>query len=112
VLSHAETNRLRDRFAAADVATPNPEVTFPERYIGACKTRRPECGWQLYDAVGVKKGDRVASAQQMMENFRFFGAPNVAFVTSPAALGAYGILDCGAFVTGFMLAAQALGSIA
>ena len=56
VLSHAETNRLRDRFAAADVATPNPEVTFPERYIGAYKTRRSECGWQLYDAVGVKKG--------------------------------------------------------
>lgn len=57
----------------------------------------------------MKKGDRVASAQQMMENFRFFGAPHVAFVTSPVALGAYGILDCGAFVTGFMLAAQALG---
>ena len=45
----------------------------------------------------------------MLENFRFFGAPHVAFVTSPAALGAYGILDCGAFITGFMLAAQALG---
>ena len=94
------------------MATPNPDVTFPERYIGAYKTRRSECGWQLYDAVGVKKGDRVASAQQMMENFRFFGAPHVTFVTSPVALGAYGILDCGAFVTGFMLAAQALGSIA
>ena len=71
--------------------------------------RRSECGWQLYDAVGVEKGDRVASEQQTMENYRFFGAPHVAFVTSPAALGAYGILDCGAFVTGFMLAAQALG---
>ena len=45
----------------------------------------------------------------MLENFRFFGALHVAFVTSPAALGAYGILDCGAFITGFMLAAQALG---
>ncbi|MFB0941173.1 MAG: nitroreductase family protein, partial [Paracoccaceae bacterium] len=109
VLSHAETNRLRDRFAAVDAATPNPDVTFPERYVGAYKMRRSECGWQLYDAVGVEKGDRVASEQQTMENYRFFGAPHVAFVTSPAALGAYGILDCGAFVTGFMLAAQALG---
>jgi nitroreductase len=109
VLSHAETNRLRDRFAAVDAATPNPDVTFPERYVGAYKMRRSECGWQLYDAVGVEKGDRVASEQQTMENYRFFGAPHVAFVTSPAALGAYGVLDCGAFVIGFMLAAQALG---
>ena len=109
VLSHAETNRLRDRFAAVDAAPPNPDVTFPERYVGAYKMRRSECGWQLCDAVGVEKGDRVASEQQTMENYRFFGAPHVAFVTSPAALGAYGILDCGAFVTGFMLAAQALG---
>ena len=47
VLSHAETNRLRDRFAAVDAATPNPDVTFPERYVGAYKMRRSECGWQL-----------------------------------------------------------------
>ena len=45
----------------------------------------------------------------MLKNFRFFGALHVAFVTSPVALDTYGILDCGAFVTGFMQAAQALG---
>ena len=108
-LSHAETNRLRDQLMAAGAVAVIPDVTFPERYVGAYKTRRSECGWQLYDAVGVQRGDRIASQQQMLENFQFFGAPHVAFVTSPAALGAYGILDCGAFITGFMLAAQALG---
>ena len=44
-----------------------------------------------------------------MQNFRFFGAPHLALVTSPVELGPYGVLDCGAFITGFMVAAQALG---
>ena len=44
----------------------------------------------------------------MMENFRFFGAPHMALITTEADLGAYGLLDCGAFVTAFTLAAQAL----
>jgi nitroreductase len=45
----------------------------------------------------------------MMENFRFFGAPHIALVKTEADLGPYGLLDCGAFVTAFTLAAEALG---
>jgi nitroreductase len=44
-----------------------------------------------------------------MENFRFFGAPHVALITSPAELGAYGAVDCGGYVSVFLLAAQSLG---
>src|SRR5690606_21419224 len=46
---------------------------------------------------------------QALENFRFFGAPHVAIVTTDAALGVYGALDCGAYVGNFMLAAWSLG---
>ena len=111
VLSAGQTNRLREAlFDAASASVPmSPDVGFPERYQGTYKERRSDCGWQLYDAVGVAKGDRTASGLQMRENFRFFGAPHLALVTSPVELGAYGLLDCGAFVTGFMVAAQALG---
>lgn len=87
----------------------NADVAVPKGYSGELKDRRSICGWQLYDAVGVQKGDRAASGAQMMENYRFFGAPHVAVITSPVELGAYGLLDCGAFVTAFMLAAEALG---
>jgi nitroreductase len=45
----------------------------------------------------------------MLENFRFFGAPHVAIVTTDEALGVYGAVDCGAYVANFMLAARALG---
>jgi nitroreductase len=45
----------------------------------------------------------------MLENYRFFGAPQAVVITTPKELGAYGILDCGAFVTAFMMAAEAKG---
>ena len=44
-----------------------------------------------------------------MENYRLFGAPHVAIVTSPSELGTYGAMDTGGFVTAFCLAAQAYG---
>jgi len=44
-----------------------------------------------------------------LENYRFFGAPHVAIVTTEASLGVYGALDCGAYAANFMLAAQSLG---
>lgn len=43
----------------------------------------------------------------MMENFRFFGAPHVAVLTSEAELGPYGLVDCGGFLTALTLAAAA-----
>ena len=59
--------------------------------------------------MGVEKGDRVGSAKQSAENFRLFGAPHVAIVTSERDLGPYGAMDCGGFITAFTLAAEALG---
>ena len=102
------------RFATAlhdhvGTARHESDIPFPERYEGVYKTRRSICGWQLYDAVGVERGDRGASAAQMRENFRLFGAPNFLLITTPKALGAYGALDCGAYVTALCLALQARG---
>jgi len=39
----------------------------------------------------------------------FFGAPHVAIIHTDEPLGIYGAIDCGAYVSNFMLAAQALG---
>jgi nitroreductase len=44
-----------------------------------------------------------------MENFNLFGAPHAAIIHTDEALGVYGAVDCGGYVTSFMLAAQALG---
>jgi nitroreductase len=110
-----ETERLRQAlYPHASEAAHASDIPFPEAYEGPYKDRRRECGWQLYDAVGVQKGDREASGRQMMENFRLFGAPHFLLITTPKKLGAYGILDCGAFVTAVTLGLQArgIGSVA
>ncbi|MCB1333694.1 MAG: nitroreductase [Roseivivax sp.] len=105
-----ETERLRGAlYAHALSAGHQSDVPFPAAYEGIYKDRRRVCGWQLYDAVGVEKGDRAGSGRQMMENFRLFGAPHFLLVTTPRALGAYGILDCGAYVTALTLALQERG---
>jgi nitroreductase len=85
------------------------DFPFPAAYSGVYGQRRKEVGWQLYEAVGVVRGDRDGSAMQMLRNFEFFGAPHVAIVTTDADLGVYGAIDCGLYVNSFMLAAEALG---
>lgn len=87
----------------------NPDFAFPAQYRGIYQDRRRECGWALYASVGIEKGDRAGSARQALENFRFFGAPHAAIVTTDAALGVYGAIDCGAYVSNFMLAATSFG---
>ena len=108
--SGAAADRLRERLLAAAQASPAaPEYPFPREYRGVYLERRRECGFQLYEAVGVARGDRAASAKQGLENFRLFGAPHALVVTTDEALGIYGVLDCGAWVSNFMLAARAAG---
>ena len=104
-----ETDHLRNALTEhAKTAPATPDIPFPKQYTGLYKQRRSDCGWALYAAVGVQKGDRDASTKQSLQNFALFGAPHFALITTEADLGAYGVLDCGAFVTTFTLAAQAL----
>lgn len=99
--------RLR-RDIMADTSA-GSDLPFPAGYTGVHAERRREVGWQLYEAVGVAKGDRDASAREMLRNFEFFGAPHVAIVSAPGPLGVYAAIDCGLFVQSFLLAAQARG---
>jgi len=86
-----------------------PDFPFPQAYLGAYRDRRKVCGVQLYEALGIGKNDRKASTDQALENFRMFGAPHVAIVTTDEALGVYGAIDCGVYVATFMYAAKSLG---
>lgn len=110
VTSKLQTERLRLALGeAAESDMMQPDLPFPARYAGVFDQRRKECGWQLYESVGIQRGDRQASAIQSRKNFDFFGAPHVAIVTTEEDLGVYGVLDCGAFVSVFMLVARSLG---
>ncbi|MGJ9411851.1 nitroreductase [Aeromicrobium sp. CF4.19] len=107
VTSGEATVRLKEAMAADERF--GPDIDFPASYDGVYAERRRESGWQLYEAVGVAKGDRAGSAAQTMRNFEFFGAPHVAIISTTASLGPYGLVDCGLYVQTFLLSAQALG---
>lgn len=111
VASGHTLQQLRQALQAAIAAgTPStPDLPWPREYRGVYQERRRECGWGLYEALGIAKGDREASARQAAQNFTMFGAPHVAIVSSDEALGVYGAVDCGAYVSSFMLAAHSLG---
>ena len=111
VVSGAAIERFRvalHTHAAQGVPT-NPDFPFPLRYEGIYRERRKVCGVQLYQALAIGREDKSAAAQQSLENFRFFGAPHVALITTEDELGVYGAVDCGLYVSNFMLAAQNLG---
>jgi nitroreductase len=95
--------------AASSRAPDDGDFPFPREYRGVYLERRRESGFQLYNTLGIPRGDKVAYAKQALENFNFFGAPHVAIIHTDEALGVYGAIDCGAYVSNFMLATQALG---
>ena len=95
--------------AASSGAASSGDFPFPREYRGVYLDRRRESGFRLYDTLGIAKGDKAAYAKQAMENFNLFGAPHAAIIHTDEALGVYGAVDCGGYVTSFMLAAQALG---
>ncbi len=94
---------------AASGAPEDGDFPFPREYLGVYLERRRESGFQLYNTLGIARGDKAAYAKQALENYNFFGAPHVAIIHTDEALGVYGAIDCGAYVGNFMLAAQALG---
>ena len=112
IASGAATDKFREALLAhvqKPETKPDPDIPFPREYRGIYLDRRRECGFQLYESVGIARGDRIASGRQGLENFRFFGAPHVAIITTEEPLGVYGAVDCGAYVANFMLAAQSFG---
>jgi nitroreductase len=111
ITSGAATQKFREAMiqAASSGRPTNADFPFPREYHGVYLKRRRESGFQLYNSLGIARGDKPAYARQALENFNFFGAPHVAIVHTDEALGVYGAIDCGGYVTSFMLAAQALG---
>jgi nitroreductase len=111
IASGEAKERFRKEIYAAAIsgAEQGHDFTPPREYLGVYLDRRRESGFQLYNTLGIPRGDKIAYAKQALENYNFFGAPHVAIIHTDEPLGIYGAIDCGAYVGNFMLAAQALG---
>src|SRR3982074_1585068 len=81
---------------AASGAEDGHDFPPPREYLGVYLERRRESGFQLYNTIGIVRGDKAAYAKQALENYNFFGAPHVAIIHTDEPLGVYGAIDCGA----------------
>ncbi len=108
VTSGAGTERFRQALVEkAECETSQPDLPFPREYSEIYKERRRAAALRLFTSVGAST--RSKSLRQTAENFRFYGAPHIAIVTTDQDLGVYGAIDCGAYIANFMLAAKSLG---
>ncbi|MEM9029571.1 MAG: nitroreductase [Pseudomonadota bacterium] len=76
-----------------------------EPYLG----RRRATGWGLYGLLGISKGDRDGSLEQMVRNYRFFDAPVGLIVSMERDMGRGAWLDMGCFIQTVLLAARGHG---
>jgi nitroreductase len=111
LVTGAGTDRFRRALSAhaASGAEHRRDIPGPREYAGIYLERRRACGFGLYAAVGVERGDKAGYIRQTSRNFVFFDAPHVAVVTCEEALGPYSAVDTGGYVANFMTAAQSLG---
>jgi nitroreductase len=113
IITEGEATRrfAHDLYAHAQKDPMGLDFDFPPppAYRGVYDERRKECGIQLYTSLGIQRGDRQAGFLQALENFRLFGAPHAAIITTDRETGLYGAVDTGGYLANFMLAAQSLG---
>lgn len=110
LLGGDELTRLGELLVArAQAGGEVPDIPPPARYEGVYRDRRYEVGKALNEAVGISREDKAARARQTLENFRFFGAPHHAIITTPKSLGTYGAVDCGAYVSTLLTVAESFG---
>lgn len=80
-------------------------VEWFEPFIG----RRRKLGHELYAILGIGREDKAGREAQMLENFKFFGAPVGLFVTFDRRLAAGTFMDVGMFVENILIGARGEG---
>src|SRR3546814_10096833 len=92
---------------AASGAEETPDYPITVGRPGEYRTRQIDAAKALFAATGVKREDLVARQESFLGNFRFFGAPHVAFLSMPDWCGVREADDVGMFAQSLMLALTA-----
>lgn len=82
---------------------------YPHKLKEPYRTSRFELGEQMYELLGIGRNNKDARIAQVMENFRFFGAPCAFFCFVDRQMGPPQWSDLGMFLQTFMLLAKESG---
>jgi nitroreductase len=110
-LSKARTGNILDKIKlfVGGYGVPRPNFKMLKPYPKVLQPRATKVGKELYGLLGVKRGDKKARDEQWANNYKFFGAPTVAFVFIHKGLGVFAANDLGLFAENLMLSAHARG---
>ena len=97
---------LPERFVAGDLSLDHP---YDGKYEGVYRDRQHASARVLYDALGIPREQKAERQRWFLNNFRFFGAPAVAFFTLPGQFGLREACDLGMFAQTVMLGCTARG---
>lgn len=78
---------------------------YPLQWSETLKARRVACGQQLYEALGIERGDRERRLQQWAANYRAFDAPVVLMFFLHKDLETGSFMDTAMFMQTLMIAA-------
>jgi nitroreductase len=82
---------------------------YPSEWIEPYRSRRRDCGLQLYSALHIERKDKDRQREQWAANYRAFDAPVVLFFFMDGGLQTGSFLDYGMFLQSLMLAAVEKG---
>ena len=91
-----------------DPETPAYDI-YPENLSEPYKTSRYEVGAEMYSILDIDRDDKEGRFKQMLENFKFFGAPSAFFCFVDRQMGRPQWSDLGMFLQNFMLLAKEAG---
>lgn len=100
-------NKIRIVYSRYGLPTSNRLIVKP--YPSELKPRAERVGREMYEILGVVRGDRTARDQQWAKNYSFFGAPVELFIYVHKSLHIYAASDAGLMMQNLMLSAHAHG---
>jgi nitroreductase len=100
--------QLKGLAAKTPMQTPEYEV-YPANLWDPFRTRRYQCGEDLYASIGVGRDDKPGRYRQLARNTEFFGAPVGLFFCLDRKLGYPQWADLGMFMQTVMLLAVERG---
>lgn len=116
---HVLTGDAKQRLSTAIIAAYDDTSTsaehvepyqyYPRTWVDPYLARRRKIGWDLYNLLGIVKGDKAKMHAQHGRNYRFFDAPVGLIFTIDPVLEQGSWLDYGMFIEAIMVAARGRG---
>jgi len=97
--------KVRERAAQAPHGEPREYNIYPAGLEEPYRSRRFQCGEDLYAALGISREDKPARFHQFAKNLEGFGAPMVLFFSIDRAMGQNQWAHLGMFMQTIMLLA-------